>query len=126
MLKLLRLLVLPPEWLHMCAQGPADLSSQAWAAHLCTLKNRWLLLALSGLCLLLALVWAGVALLLWSALPPADARQAWVLLGLPVVMLLISAVLWAWSRRMRTQPWLQDIQEQLQLDLLAIAQARNP
>ena len=80
MLKLLlKLLVLPPELLQMHAQGYADMASQAWAEHLCTLKNRWALLALSAVCTVLALVWAGVALLLWSALPQVDARWAWVL-----------------------------------------------
>ena len=56
MLKLLlKLLVLPPELLKMHAQGYADLASQAWADQLCTLKNRWALFALSGVCLVLAL-----------------------------------------------------------------------
>ena len=54
-----------------------------------------------------------------------DARFAWVLLALPIVMLLIAALLWTWARRMRSRPVLQDIQEQLQLDLLAIQGART-
>lgn len=121
---LLKLLVLPPELLQMHAQGYADMASQAWAEHLCTLKNRWALLALCALCSVLALVWAGVALLLWSALPHVDARWAWVLPALPVATLLIAVALWAWARRLRSRPVLQDIQEQLQLDLLAIQAAR--
>lgn len=122
---LLKLLVLPPELLQVHAQGYADLASQAWEEHLCTLKNRWALLALSAVCSVLGLAWAGVALLLWSALPMVDARFAWVLLSLPIVMLLIAALLWTWARRMRSRPVLQDIQEQLQLDLLAIQGART-
>jgi hypothetical protein len=121
---LLKLLVLPPELLHMHAQGYADLASQAWAERLCTLKNRWALFALSGVCLMLALVWAGVSLLLWSALPPIDGRHAWVLPTLPGVMLVIAVALGVMGRRLRTRPVLQDIQEQLQLDLLAIQAAR--
>ena len=101
MLKLLlKLLVLPPELLKMHAQGYADLASQTWAEHLCTLKNRWALYALSGLCLVLALGLGGVALLVMAAL------------------------LWAWARRLRTRPFLRDIQTQLELDFLAIQQAR--
>jgi ABC-type nickel/cobalt efflux system permease component RcnA len=121
---LLKLLVLPPELLHMHAQGYADLASQSWAERLCTLKNRWALFALSAVSLVLALIWAGVALLLWSALPPTDARHAWLLPTLPAVMLVIAVALWALGRRMRTRPVLQDIQEQLQLDLLAIQATR--
>lgn len=125
MLKLLlKVLVLPPELLRMHAQGYADLASQAWAEQVCTLKNRWALLALSAVCAVLAVVWAGVALLLWSALPQVDARLAWVLPALPVATLLIAVALWVWARRLRSRPVLQDIQEQLQLDLLAIQAAR--
>ncbi|MGV1045724.1 hypothetical protein [Limnohabitans sp.] len=121
---LLKLLVLPPELLKMHAQGYADLASQAWADHLCTLKNRWVMYALSGLCLMLGLVLAGVAVLLWSALPSIDARHAWVLPVLPLTLLALAALLWAWARRLRTRPFLNDIQEQIQLDILAIQQAR--
>eukprot|EP01030_Chromulinospumella_sphaerica_P006242 gene6242-6102_t len=74
---LLKLLVLPPELLKVHAQGYADLASQAWADHLCALKNRWVMYALSALNLLLALILGGVALLLWSALPLNDAPHAW-------------------------------------------------
>jgi len=122
---LLKLLVLPPELIQVHAQGYADLASQAWEEHLCTLKNRWALLALSALCSVLGLAWAGVALLLWSALPMIDARCAWVLPALPVATLLIAALLRAWARRLRSRPVLQDIQEQLQLDLLALQGARS-
>lgn len=122
---LLKLLVLPPELIQVHAQGYADLASQAWEEHLCTLKNRWALLALSALCSVLGLAWAGVALLLWSALPMIDARYVWVLPALPVATLLIAALLWAWARRLRSRPVLQDIQEQLQLDLLALQGARS-
>ena len=53
---LLKLLVLPPELLKVHAQGYADLASHAWAQHLCTLKNRWVLYSLGALNLLLALI----------------------------------------------------------------------
>ncbi len=125
MLKLLlKLLVLPPELLQMHAQGYADLANQAWAAQLCTLKNRWVLYALSAFGLLLALVLGGVALLLWSALPAIDPRHAWVLPALPAGLLLLSAVCWVWARRLRSRPVLDEIKAQIQLDMLAIRQAR--
>lgn len=126
MLKLLlKLLVLPPELLKMHAQGYADLASQAWTDHLCTLKNRWVMYALSGLCLLLGLGLGGVSLLLWSALPSIDAHHAWVLAMLPLTLLVLAGLLWAWARRLRARPFLRDIQEQIQLDCLAIQQART-
>jgi hypothetical protein len=121
---LLKFLVLPPELLKVHAQSYADLASQAWAQHLCTLKNRWVLYLLGALNLLLALILGGVALLLWCALPSIDARHAWVLLALPVALLALSGVCWAWGRRLRTRPMLDEIKAQIQLDLLAIEQAQ--
>lgn len=122
---LIKLLLLPPELLKVHAQGYADLASQAWAQQLCTLKNRWLLYSLSAACLLLALIFGGMALLLWSALPLMDASHAWVLLALPLGFLALSGLCWAWAFSLRTQPILADIKEQLQLDILMIQKAQT-
>lgn len=121
---LLKLLVLPPELLKAHAQGYADLASQAWAQHLCTLKNRWVLYSLGMLNLLLALILGGVALLLWCALPSIDIRHAWVLLALPLGLLVISGLCWAWGLSLRSRPMLDDIKAQIQLDILAIEQTQ--
>ena len=123
---LLKILVLPPEWLKVHAQGYADLASQSWQQHLCTLKNRWMLYALSALSLLLALVLGGIALLLWGTLPLTDAPHVWVLWTLPLGLLLSGGLLWAWARSLRTRPMLDDIQEQIELDVLAIRQTQTP
>lgn len=122
---LLKFLVLPPELLKVHAQGYADLASQAWARHLCTLKNRWLMYALSILSLLLALTLGGVALLLWGALPQIDKHHAWVLWALPMVFLALSGICWLLARSLRTRPIMDDIKEQIQLDILAIQQAQT-
>lgn len=123
---LLKLLVLPPELLKMHAQGYADLASQSWADHVCTLKNRWLLYGLSLVSAALGLGLGGVAVLLWGALPSIDTRTTWVLWALPLVCLALSGLLWAIAKRLRTRPLMQDIQEQLQLDLLAIQSSQKP
>lgn len=121
---LLKLLLLPPEWLQVHAQGYADLAGQAWAQHLCTLKNRWLLYALSALSLGLGLGLAGVALLLWSALPQIDPGHAWVLVALPLGCWLVSAGLWVWARRLRTRSGLHELRDQIRLDILMLQKAR--
>ncbi|PUE11541.1 hypothetical protein B9Z51_04445 [Limnohabitans sp. T6-5] len=121
---LLKLLVLPPELLKVHALGYADLASQAWADHLCTLKNRWVIYSLSALNLLLALIFGGMALLLWSTLPLTDLPHAWVLLALPLTLLVLSGLCWAWARSLRTRPLMDDIKCQIQLDLLAIQKAQ--
>lgn len=123
---LLKLLVLPPEWLKVHAQGYADLAHQSWRQHLCTLKNRWMLYALSALSLLLSLVLGGIALLLWGTLSLADAPHVWVLWALPLGFLLSSGLFWAWARSLRMRPMLDDIKEQIELDVLTLQQAQTP
>ncbi len=123
---LLKMLVLPPVLLKSHAQAYADLASEVGARYLCTLKNRWVMYALSALTLLLALIFGGVALLLWSAFALHDAPHAWVLLALPVASLFLSGLCWWWARTQRLQPLLQDIQAQIALDLLAIRQVQSP
>lgn len=126
MLKLLlKLLVLPPELLNEHARGYADLAGQAWADQMCTLKNRWVIYSLSALTLLLALIFAGVALLLWSAMPQIDSRFAWVLPILPLTLLILSAIFWVWARSLRTRSFLDRIKEQIQLDVLMIQEAQT-
>jgi hypothetical protein len=107
------------------AQGYVDLASEVGARYVCTLKNRWVMYALSVLTMLLALIFGGVALLLWSALPLHDAPYAWVLLALPTACLSLSGLCWWWARTLRLQPLLQDIQAQIALDLQAIRQVHS-
>jgi hypothetical protein len=122
---LLKMLLLPPDLLKSHAQGYVDLASEVGARYLCTLKNRWVMYALSFLTLMLALIFGGMALLLWSALPLVDAPYGWVLLALPSACLLLSGLCWWWARSLRLQPLLQDIQAQIALDLQAIRQVHS-
>ncbi len=122
---LLKMLLVPPDLLKSHAQGYVDLASEVGARYLCTLKNRWVMYALSLLTLMLALIFGGMALLLWSALPLVDAPYGWVLLALPSACLLLSGLCWWWARSLRLQPLLQDIQAQIALDLQAIRQVHS-
>jgi hypothetical protein len=122
---LLKMLLLPPDLLKSHAQGYVDLASEVGVRYLCTLKNRWVMYALSVLTLLLALIFGGVALLLWSTFPLTDAPHAWVLLALPVACLLLSGLCWWWARSQRLQPLLKDIQAQIALDIQAIRQVQS-
>jgi hypothetical protein len=121
----LKMLLLPPDLLKSHAQGYVDLASEVSARYLCTLKNRWVMYGLSVLALLLALVFGGMALLIWGALPLQDAPHAWVLLALPAAFLTWSGMCWWWARAQRLQPLLQDIQAQIALDLQAIRQGQS-
>ena len=122
---LLKILLLPPDLLKSHAQGYVDLASEVGAHYLRTLKNRWVMYALSVVTLLLALIFGGVALMLWSTLPLQDAPHAWVLRALTVAGLFLSGMCWWWARTQRLQPLLQEIQTQIALDLQAIRQVHS-
>jgi len=127
MLKLLlKMMLLPPELIKSHAQGYVDLASEVGSRYLCTLKNRWLMFALSALTLMLALIFGGMALMLWSTATQLDASQAAVLWGLPSSFLVISALLGWRAKSLRLPSLLQDLQSQLQLDLEVIRTADTP
>ena len=127
MLKLLlKMMLLPPELIKSHAQGYVDLASEVGSRYLCTLKNRWVMFALSALTMLLALIFGGVALMLWSTAAQLDASQAAVLWGLPSSFLVISALLGWRAKSLRLPSLLQDIQSQMQLDLEFIRAADSP
>lgn len=119
---LLKILLLPPDLLQSHAQGYVDLASEVSVRYFCALKRRWLMYGLSALTMLLALIFGGVALLLWSAVPLISAPRAWVLVALPSFFLVVSGLSWWWARAQRMQPLLSDIQAQIKLDLQAIRQ----
>lgn len=122
---LLKILLLPPDLLKSHVQGYVALAGEVSAHYLRTLKNRWLMYGLSALTLLLALIFGGVALLLWSAFPLVHASRAWVLVALPGFFLLVSGLCWWWARAQRLQPLLSDIQAQIELDIRAIRQVNS-
>jgi hypothetical protein len=127
MLKLLlKMMLLPPELIKSHAQGYVDLASEVGSRYLCTLKNRWMMFALSALTMVLALIFGGVALMLWSTATQLHASQVAVLWGLPSTFLVISALLGWRAKSLRLPSLLQDIQSQLQLDLEVIRTADAP
>jgi|GEM_PF-1497814 len=124
--QLLKIILLPPELIQSHAQGYVDLASEAGRRFWHALIHKWWLYALSALNLVLALVFGGTALMLWSTLPMTEAPQAWVLWALPGSCLVIGG-LCGWRARCLPMPSLcQDIQSQWQLDLAVIRAADTP
>ncbi len=122
---LLKILLLPPGLLKSHIQAYVDLAGEAGMRYLDTLKKRWWMYGLSALALLLALIFGGVALLLWSALPLNDAPHVWVLIALPALFLFVSVGCGWWAYVQQQQPLLSDIQAQIELDLQAIRQVHS-
>lgn len=124
MLKLLlKMALLPPALLKSHAMGYVDLASDLGSRYLCTLKNKGVMYLLSALSGVLALVFGGVAWMLWSTLTVHSAPQIWVLWALPSACAVISVLSWWRARSLKLPPMLQDIQTQLQLDLQMVQMA---
>jgi hypothetical protein len=121
---LLKMMLLPPHLLKSHAQGYADLASEVGARYLCALKNRWVLYGLSVLSLLLALIFGGVALLLWGALLLPNMPRVWILLALPVSCLMLSGLCGWLARRVHVQPLMKEIQAQIALDIQTLRQVK--
>lgn len=86
-------------------------------------RLRIFLYALSGSFLMLGLVCAAGALLLWGALPVLHPQRAWILVGLPVGLLLVSVCCYVTAYRCKVNSVWDDLCEQIQLDMVAIEQA---
>ncbi len=87
---LLKLLARRPDLLADHLDAYADLACAQVRATRRTLVTRALLAALAVLGALLALLLAGMALLLWAALPPDLLARPWMLLLIPAVPALLA------------------------------------
>jgi len=124
--QLLKISLLPPELIKSHAKAYVDLVNAVGWRFWRALRNKWWMYGLSALALALALVFGGMALMLWSIVPMTGARQAWVLWALPGGCL-VTGGLCAWRARSLPMPsLLQDIQLQWQLDLAMIRSADGP
>jgi hypothetical protein len=123
MLRILFKLLLRPELLVMHVQGYGELLREESSLLVRQVRKRLLLCAVGACSLLLGVVWAGVALLLWSALPSLDPHRAWVLWAFPLAWVAV-ALACALACRLRGPSVLfPRTREQIQLDVLTLRQA---
>lgn len=87
---LLRLALSRPQLLADHAQAYADLASAELTVASLQWRRRALLNAAAACSLGIALVLAGVALMLWGVLPPAPLEARWVLIAVPLVPMLLA------------------------------------
>lgn len=125
MLQILFKLLLRPELISMHVQGYADLISEESGLLLRYVRNQALLCAIGVGSLVLAVLWGGVALLLWSALPAVDPHLAWVLWAFPLAWAVVAVGCWLIYRVFDRSVFFPRTREQIQLDVLALKQARK-
>jgi uncharacterized membrane protein YqjE len=121
---LFKLIVMQPEVLLTHVKNYADLAVEELQHAFATWRLRVLLYAVSAVLLGLGVVCSLMSLLLWGALPALHPDNAWVLVALPLVLLLVGVGFGLAAQRHPMSPLFAGIQEQLDLDTLAICQAQ--
>jgi hypothetical protein len=116
---LLRLVLQRPDLMVEHASAYAALAADEGSAALGrVLRQRaWQLLA--ALCLAIALVLAGVSLLLWAALPVVAVGLRWVMFAVPAVPLLAAVAAWLAARPATTGPAFAGLMAQAEIDRAA-------
>jgi uncharacterized membrane protein YqjE len=122
---LFKLIVMQPEVLLTHAKNYADLAVEELQHAFAAWRLRVLLYAVSLVLLGLGVVCGLMSLLLWGALPVLHPDNAWVLVALPLVLLFAGVGFGLAAQRHAMTPLFAGIQEQLELDMLAICQGQT-
>jgi len=120
---LLKLCVLEPQLLMAHVKSYSDLMVEALQQAMATWRLRLLMYAFAIVCLFFGIMGLTMAVLLWAALPALNEQNSWVMWFFPGVLLASSVFFWRLAKSYKSEPLFNDVQEQLNLDLLAICQA---
>jgi hypothetical protein len=123
---LLRLIATEPQILGDHVEAYAELvgdevkkTSSAWATRLG--------LYLAALCLLgVGLVFTGVALMLWAALPPSGFQAPWVLVAVPAVTFVAALLCAILARRSPIENAFDNVKKQLSADMAMLREVSAP
>lgn len=120
---LLKLCVLEPQLLMAHVKSYSDLMVEALQQAMATWRLRLLMYAFAIVCLFFGIMGLTMAVLLWAALPTLNEQNSWVMWFFPGVLLASSVFFWRLAKSYKSEPLFNGVQEQLNLDLLAICQA---
>src|ERR1019366_6773265 len=123
---LLRLIATEPQILGDHVEAYAELvgdevkkTSSAWATRLG--------LYLAALCLLgVGLVFTGVALMLWAALPPSGFQAPWVLVAVPAATFVAALLCAILARRSPIENAFDNVKKQLSADMAMLREVSAP
>lgn len=124
-----------PALLNLVVNRPQLLTehAEAYAALVASEVGRWwalwqrraLLRALAAANTLVAVVLAGVALMLWSALPDVPAQAAWALIGVPTLPLAVALACLLATPQAAERSAFDVIRQQIDADLALLRPATN-
>ena len=122
---LLKLCVLEPKLLMAHVKSYSDLMLEGFQQALSIWKLRILMFSLAIGCLFFGVMSAIFSALLWAAIPLLNDQNSWLLFMLPLFFLALSWFFYILAKSYKIEPLFNDVQEQLNLDLLAICQASS-
>ena len=120
---LLKLCVLEPQLLMAHVKSYSDLMVEGIQQAVRTWKLRLVMFSMAVICMLLGLLSTTVSVLLWASLPILNEQNSWALIVYPVFFFVLSGLFFAIAKSYKVGPLFTEVQDQLQLDLLAICQA---
>jgi protein-S-isoprenylcysteine O-methyltransferase Ste14 len=123
---LLNLIATRPQLLADHAQAYAELMADELPRAASAWKRQALLNALALLGLLAALVLAGVALMLWAALPALSMPAPWLLVVVPLLPLAAAGACLIAAQARARRRGRSELQQQLSADLAMLRQAAGP
>lgn len=121
---LFKLIVMQPEVLLTHVKNYADLALEELQHAFVAWRWRVMLFALSIVLSGLGVLCGLGSVLLWAALPELHTGTAWVLVALPLTLLVAGVFVGIAAQRRKLPQLFEGIQEQLDMDMLAICHAQ--
>lgn len=120
---LLKLCVLEPKLLMAHVKSYSDLMVEGIQQAVMTWKLQLMMYSIAVACFCLGLLSTSLSVLLWAALPVLNEQNSWALIVFPVILFVVSSLFFAIAKSYKMEPLFNEVQEQLNLDLVAICQA---
>lgn len=120
---LLHLVATQPQLLAEHAEAYAEMVAAQVGAVSVAWKRRAVLNAVALCCLGVAAVLAGVALMLWAVIPPADIHAPWALLAGPLLPALVAAACLVAARARDEGTGFGALREQIHADIVMLREA---
>jgi hypothetical protein len=121
-----RLAASQPQLLAEHAAGYAGLLAEEVASSGAHIKRRLTLQIVGLLCLMVAIILCGVAVMLWASLPPASLQQPWLLWFTPLVPALIGALALLVAQNHKAPPAFANLREQFAQDASLLRRTTAP
>ena len=123
---LLALLATRPQLLIDHAQAYAALVNDDFDQAFTAWRRRAVLQTATMVCLAVAVVLAGVALMMWAVNPQLQLYASWVLCATPLIPLLVAFVCMVKARNSNRQDAFANLSRQLSADLVMLRAAGSP